>query len=359
MKKKYSYNGLTCPTCGSSSLIKKGTRKNKFKNVQLYLCKECGKRFADGTFKNKTYAVFHTVKALSVYNSGMTIDETAQHTKIPRSTVANWLKEYKTLFNLAHFSRELQVFAQTEKVITGHKYIHELIYVYLQHNFKLDTFIKNSEPKLYSYLQSANNGEINKEIFQEADARASQIKLHIFDELTVKKTNNNACKFAKIAIALVDSNYKRHWAVEKTMLENDTSTIATEVPVYVQLSNSTIPWISQIQSKNDYITGHIDLLQYRNKKLYILDYKPGAAKEKPLGQLFMYACCLSKSTGIHFSKMKLAWFDDTIYYEVDAMEVYKIVMKRFAGGTKGPNMRQNNKRIYRNKKTRKWDNDKT
>ena len=26
--------------------------------------------------------------------------------------------------------------------------------------------------------------------------------------------------------------------------------------------------------------------------MYILDYKPGADKEKPVGQLFIYACCL-------------------------------------------------------------------
>ena len=145
----------------------------------------------------------------------------------------------------------------------------------------------------------------------------------------VKKTLNNACEFANIAIELVDDNRKRHWAVEKIMLENDTSTIATEVPVYMQLSTSTIPWIKDMKSKNDYITGHIDLLQYRNKKLYILDYKPGAAKEKPLGQLFVYACCLSKSTGIHFVRMKLAWFDNENYYEVDAMDVYKTVMESF------------------------------
>ncbi len=126
---------------------------------------------------------------------------------------------------------------------------------------------------------------------------------------------------------MVTDNYKRHWAIEKLMLENDTSTIAVEVPVYLQTSKSTIPWIRKIKSNNGYITGHIDLLQYRNSKLYVLDYKPGAAKEKPLGQLFVYACCLSKSTGIHFAKMNLAWFDENNYFETNAMEVYKYLMK--------------------------------
>ena len=63
--------------------------------------------------------------------------------------------------------------------------------------------------------------------------------------------------------------------------------------------------------------------------IIILDYKPGAAKEKPLGQLFVYACCLSRLTGIHFAKIKLAWFDEKDYFETDTMHVYKNVMKTF------------------------------
>ena len=117
------------------------------------------------------------------------------------------------------------------------------------------------------------------------------------------------------------------------MLENDTSTIATEVPVFLQLSKSTIPWLKNMVSANDHITGHIDILQYRNGRLYILDYKPGADKEKPLGQLFIYACCLSKITAIPFSKIRLAWFDENVYYETGAMDVYKELMKNFKNVT--------------------------
>ncbi len=295
----------------------------------MLLCKECNKRFTDDKFKSKTHTIATTVKALSTYNSGYTIEETARKTKIPKSTIANWIKEYKPLFNLIRYSTQIRKFSQNTKLIQGHKYIHQLMYLYLQHNFKLEHFVKNREPKLYAYLQLAKSGSIDKNIFLHSDARASKTKLNILQLVHRKSTYNNACKFANIAIELVDDNKKRHWAVEKIMLENDTSTIATEVPVYMQLSRSTIPWIKSIQSENDYITGHIDLLQYRNNKLYILDYKPGAEKEKPLGQLFIYACCLSKSTGISFARIKLAWFDDKIYYEADTMEVYKIVMQSF------------------------------
>jgi len=327
--KKIKNNNINCPYCASKSLIKKGKRENKFKQVQLYLCKDCNKRFTDDKFKNKTYTITDMVKALSVYNGGLTIEETAQKTKIPRSTIANWIKEHKALFNITRYSNEIRKFSVNEKLVQGHKYIHQLVYLYLQHNFKIEKFIKNKEPQLYNYLQTAVNGKIEKNIFLTSDARASQTKLNILQLVKKKTVYNNACKFANIAIELVDDNRKRHWAVEKTMLENDTSTIAVEVPVYLQLSTSTIPWIKSIESKNDNITGHIDLLQYRNNKLYILDYKPNAEKEKPLGQLFVYACCLSKSTGIPFHRIKLAWFDDKVYYEAGAMEVYRVVMKSF------------------------------
>ena len=74
------------------------------------------------------------------------------------------------------------------------------------------------------------------------------------------------------------------------------------------------------------IVGFVDK---KNDCVYILDYKPNAQKEKPLGQLFVYACCLSRLAGIHFAKIKLGWFDESDYFETDAMDIYKNVMKIF------------------------------
>jgi transposase-like protein len=319
---------LNCPNCASDSIIKKGTRKNKFRNVQIYLCKDCNKKFSSEKFKNKTYTLKTQLAALSKYSLGYTIEEISLITTIPKSTVANWINEHKKLFNIFNYSTPLQNFSKEKRIIKKHMYLHGLVYLYQQNNFKLERFIKEKEPRSHDYLQKAGNGKIDTKIFVESNARASRAKLNIND-LKLKQAYNNACKLANIAIELVNDNRKRHDAVEKLMLENDTSTIAVEVPVFLQLSNSSIPWIKKIKPSNNYITGHIDLLQYRNKKLYILDYKPGAVKEKPLGQLFIYACCISKSTGIHFNNMKLAWFDDKNYFETDAMEIYKFVMKNF------------------------------
>jgi len=90
-----------CKYCGSENLIKKGKRVNKLKEVQLFLCNECYKRFSSEKFNNKTYDIQTIVKTLSLYNGGHTIDSVFDKTNIPRSTVSNWLSEYKELFNLS------------------------------------------------------------------------------------------------------------------------------------------------------------------------------------------------------------------------------------------------------------------
>lgn len=78
------------------------------------------------------------------------------------------------------------------------------------------------------------------------------------------------------------------------------------------------------------ISGHIDLLQIRYDRVYILDFKPGARKEnrrKVASQLYLYASGLSFRTSIPLEKMRCAWFDDKVYYEFSPAEA-KVEMKK-------------------------------
>jgi ATP-dependent exoDNAse (exonuclease V) beta subunit len=66
------------------------------------------------------------------------------------------------------------------------------------------------------------------------------------------------------------------------------------------------------------ISGHVDVLQVRHDKIYILDFKPKAHKEneqKVASQLFWYAIGLSFRTTIPLKKFVCAWFDEQAYYE--------------------------------------------
>ena len=105
---------------------------------------------------------------------------------------------------------------------------------------------------------------------------------------------------AEIASQITTDNKKRHEIIENFMLINDTATIATEIPVYI---------------KN--LTGHIDILQIRYHKIYLLDFKPEPVNiQQTINQLILYRKALSKRTNIKEYKIKLAFFNKKGYYEV-------------------------------------------
>ena len=71
------------------------------------------------------------------------------------------------------------------------------------------------------------------------------------------------------------------------------------------------------------VSGHIDILQIRQGRIYILDFKPNAAQEneqRVVSQLYLYALGLSFRTGIPLRMFRCAWFDEKVYYEFDPAE---------------------------------------
>ena len=76
------------------------------------------------------------------------------------------------------------------------------------------------------------------------------------------------------------------------------------------------------------LTGHIDIVQVRNGQVHILDYKPKAAKEKPIEQLTWYALALSRLTGLRLFEFKCAWFDEKDYFEFFPLHVVKKLQPR-------------------------------
>jgi len=93
------------------------------------------------------------------------------------------------------------------------------------------------------------------------------------------------------------------------MLVNDSSTIAVEVPVWL--------WEKNLNSG---ISGHIDVLQIRQGKIFILDFKPEAGREdeqKVASQLFWYASGLSFRTSIPLKDFACGWFDGKVYFEFE------------------------------------------
>ncbi|MEM5867869.1 MAG: hypothetical protein QXG39_08115 [Candidatus Aenigmatarchaeota archaeon] len=46
---------ITCPNCNSVNIIKRGIRKEKLKQIQLYFCKNCNKTFTLAKIKKTKY----------------------------------------------------------------------------------------------------------------------------------------------------------------------------------------------------------------------------------------------------------------------------------------------------------------
>ena len=153
---------------------------------------------------------------------------------------------------------------------------------------------------------------------------ASNIK---FKTLKITKLNkqNLANKLAKLSLNLATSNKQRHQAIQDFFITNDSTTIATEIPVYLT-KDDIIYFLSKgfepsLIKKKTPITGHIDILQIRNGLIHILDYKPDAEKENPINQLTLYALALASRTKLDLKSIKCAWFDENNYFEFFPLQV--------------------------------------
>ena len=306
-----------CPNCGSKKVVKRGKRRGIYCSVQVYRCKECKTTFSDKKFKHKTYPGRIVYNALNYYNLGHTLDETRKFLNkrykimISKTTIYSWLKTYEDICPISVIRDK---FSDFETVLFTKKFEHEnLDYVFLYHKYKLDLFAKNSFLGLNNYITSFEGG--CPDAFFEVGQRCSQ---PIFEtKIKAKKRVNLACKMASFAVQARRINRERHDLVENFMIINDKATVACEIPVWY--------WEKSIDSG---VTGHIDILQIRGGNVFILDYKPGAAKDKKAAQqLYHYAVALSFRAKVPFEKIRCAWFDEDVYFEYSPSEADVKLMK--------------------------------
>lgn len=105
-----------------------------------------------------------------------------------------------------------------------------------------------------------------------------------------------------------------HSRVQCYMLEEDSTTIAVEVPVWAdaeELSDCAI----QIND-DEYLSGHIDVLSVEESFVWVWDYKPGAAAERfAKVQILLYAAMLSHRTSVPLNVFRCGYFDrDECYW---------------------------------------------
>jgi hypothetical protein len=256
------------------------------------------------------------LEALSLYDRGNTLEATADKIssryghRVAPSTISRWLSEHPTLTTYRRL-RECgrRLFTPTQ-IIRTQKLYHRQVYEFAYHRAKL-AFLRDGtlDDKRTSGRTSSSRfaaladflEAIHKtcphDLFQREDgSRGSQLAPDFLamEKLIVVKKQNAATDTAALILPAVGSNYERHPKLQRFMLANDSTTVAVEVPVWLNQDDiATLKTEHGIrllsEDAESSITGHIDFLQVRNGAVHILDYKPDARTNRPIAQLTIYA----------------------------------------------------------------------
>ena len=348
---KPAVDSFKCPYCFSRDYIKRGLRQKKLEQVQLYLCKDCGKTFTRYLSKGKHYPLAAVFEAISLYNLGYSLEKACQilnqknGTDINPSSLSVWLTEFADyLPYLRMRDYALKRYAPAEMTV-GATLAHQQLFRYRFHRAKCDLIISDDFKHrrfgpLKEFLEMVP-GECPHQYFLKG-LRASEAPMTFSKkQMIVRAKQNYATKICKFVLQSVEERKKRHDALQRFMFYNDSVTVATEVPVYLgkdDLEHLQTQLGFEMYSKKfeafasgqlpRLITGHIDLLQIRNGQIHLLDYKPKAEKENPIEQLTLYALALSRLTGLRLFEFKCAWFDETDYFEFYPLHVLYKPKKR-------------------------------
>ena len=314
-----------CPRCGKRGL-KAGSRKTRLGRIQKFYCRSCQRHFGASPIPRRQYPPVAILTAVTSYNLGHTLEgaraEVARRAKVkvPSSTIHAWTRQFASLCTFSKIRRRYTL--SPEDVLVTKTFEHQQEYKFAFHRLKLNLFCKGRFPQLRRYLWHIKDHCPN-ELFQRSDgARGSDANLPDLSLRLVRK-ETNAQALAKLGLLLAKRSKDRHPAIQHFMLVNDSATVAVEVPVYLY------PAEAPDLSLGGALTGHIDFIQVRGSRVWILDYKPEARKERHAKyQIYVYARTLSVRTGIPLDRFALAYFDDKDYFEVVFSE--RMVRKRTA-----------------------------
>jgi transposase-like protein len=333
-----------CPHCGSHALTRRGMRKKKLEIVQLWRCGSCKRVFTPGpaALHNKTYPLRMILAALTDYDIGCTLEETAARLKkktnrsVSPSTITTWLQDYKQHCSYRRLRRQGLARFPADQTIRSIKLYHRQVYGYAYHRPKLELVRTGTlDDKRVGDTRFANVAEFLESIptacphdlFRRDDdpkARASQAHPAFADisRIIVNRKENAATQTAALIIPAVGNNKLRHETLQRFMLANDSVTVAIEIPIWLTEDD-----IAALERQHGIklapktgtprvITGHIDFLQVRNGAVHLLDYKPDAATNKPIAQLAIYALALTRRIpGLRLFDIKCAWFNEEQYCE--------------------------------------------
>lgn len=348
-----------CPTCHGRRIVRDGLRRNSFRQLQIYWCKDCRRHFSSLTgLKGVKYPPRVIARALCLYNLGFSQEEAARRIAsehritVPRRTISDWISGYRSITTFHRLrARAVEQFGRS--MLKERTLNHQQVYQYKVHMAKLpltaDAVPRDVAAKVKTYLlsvfenfpddlfqedgkptldqQAAPDGKPpGQQLAQPAGMRSSKSRFETLPLARIEK-QNLANDLAALGLLLARKNRDRHPSVQDFMLANDSCTIACEVPVYL-----TAEEIAYYKSKGFFvtlpespkpITGHIDIVQARNGLIHLLDYKPKARHIDPVNQLVVYALAFASRTRLPVKVLKCAWFDEKDYFEFFPLQAIK------------------------------------
>ncbi len=351
-----------CPYCESRDFVKRGVRQNKHQQVQLFICREydCGKTFTGRAMKGSPYPWPAVLDAISYVNLGFACEQVPaviekKYGVLPAArTVASWYEQSKELCRferMRKYAKKILSLWQQKGKKDGVKFYmvetttlaHRQLYRFRYHRPKLILLLEEYKNKTFTrlldYLDTVATDTPHQ--YFEKGARMSEVRSKFdLSEVVIKGKENYANHIARFVLQGVPKNTQRHEELQRFFIANDSVTIATEVPVYIQKEDVihfekvlkfSVTEDGDVRMKGNknvepfpaILTGHIDLVQVRNGVVHILDYKPHAENERPVEQLTWYALALSRRTGLRLRDFKCAWFDEKSYYEFYPLHIVK------------------------------------
>jgi transposase-like protein len=348
-----------CPVCDGRRIIKRGLRKNSFRHLQIYFCRDCGKYFSSlAGLRGVKYPPRVIARSLCLYNLGHSQQEAARciasehRITVPRRTISHWISDYRSITTF-HRLRAAAIRQFGRRMLKERTLDHQQVYQYKVHMAKLplttDVVPRDVAAKVKTYLLSVfenfpddlfrddstanleqqptvDDKQPEQQPAQPAGMRSSKSRFETLPLAKIEK-QNLANDLAALGLLLARKNRDRHPSVQEFMLANDSCTIACEVPVYL-----TGEEIAYYKSKGFFvtlpespkpITGHIDIVQARNGLIHLLDYKPKASHIDPVNQLVVYALAFASRTRLPVKVLKCAWFDEKDYFEFFPLQAIK------------------------------------
>ncbi|HTV26203.1 MAG TPA: PD-(D/E)XK nuclease family protein [Xanthobacteraceae bacterium] len=303
--------------------------------MQLWRCASCKRVFTPvpAALRNKTYPLRIVLDAITLYDLGYSLTETAAKLKtrfgrsIARSTIATWLDANRSLMTYERLRASGRRLFPPTQTIRAIKLYHRQVYKFQYHRSKLNLLRQGREHRRFARLADFLElipPQCPHELFRDSE-RASQITAASLNapRVIVSRKENAATAMAALVIPTIGNNRLRHEALQRFMLANDSTTLAVEVPIWLrpyeilELERQYGVLLRAPDALPDAsITGHIDFLQVRNGAVHILDYKPDARTNRPIAQLTTYALALTKRVpGLKLFDIKCAWFNEDEYCE--------------------------------------------